>query len=153
MSMLEKANCGSRQERGCKAYMSTYPPSPQMHQTALVFQPATEFLSPKNLRRKEILLARRLCAFQEEKVKEHLVCSEDAFVITMFSLKATLQFFRSTPEALTELLFCPHSGKLLSLSRMKCSASKNNSNKQGQDKIEWRPYDLSQRQRVRLWKV
>jgi len=41
-----------------------------MHQTAHVLQPATDFLSQKNLMRKDILLARRLCAFQEEKVED-----------------------------------------------------------------------------------
>lgn len=50
--------------------MGTHPPPPQMHQTALVLQLAMDFLSLKILRRKEILLARRLCAFQEEKVKD-----------------------------------------------------------------------------------
>lgn len=63
--------------------MSTHPPpSPQMHHTALSLQPATGFLPLKIS--EEILLARKLCTFQEEKVKDlqahstrHLACSED----------------------------------------------------------------------------
>lgn len=146
-------------EWGCKAQRSAHPPLPQMHQTALVLQPATHFLSMKNLRRKEALLARKLCEFQEEKIKDlhthwtrHLVCSEDSkdkcfcCYSTMFLLYSALFYFW---DQLLKLLCSPHSRKLVSLSGMKHSASKT-ALIQGQDKIECRHYDLSQRQGVRL---
>lgn len=85
--------------------MSIHPPPPQIHQTDLVLQPATDLVSLKSLRRKEILFARRLCAFWEEKFKDlcthwtrHVVCLE------VGKDKCIWHYFRGFPSQSLPLL-------------------------------------------------